>query len=345
MDKQMSKLLKLVLLLIITMLLLELFPLIIKVLSTIVKFLLPFILGFTIAFLLSPLVDLLEKYKFNRKAVSILLVILFVGLIVIGLAYVGPVVAEEVKHFINNMPKYLENIEEVVDKINEKLSLNINLSNMSFDKILGIIDNNGINLMDSIGKIIQGTFSYLIVFILTPILALYFLIDYHKIKEKIKNLLVNHKKEHYVVLLKTLEKTMYSYFIGVFAVMLLMVLFSFLSFTLIKLELALLWGIVIGITNIIPYVGPYIGGIIVGVFTLSSDPSKFIYVLIIIVVLQIVESNFITPLVEKKTVKTHPILGIFFLSLFSEILGIFGMIIAIPVLSLIQITLKFKKTK
>ena len=59
----------------------------------------------------------------------------------------------------------------------------------------------------------------------------------------------------------------------------------------------------------------------------------------------IVESNFITPLVEKKTVKTHPILGIFFLSLFSEILGIFGMIIAIPVLSLIQITLKFKKTK
>ena len=186
MDKQMSKLLKLVLLLIITMLLLELFPLIIKVLSTIVKFLLPFILGFTIAFLLSPFVDLLEKYKFNRKAVSILLVILFASLIVIGLVYVGPVVAEETKHFINNMPKYLENIEEVVDKINDKLKLNINLSNMSFDKILGIIDNNGINLMDSIGKIIQGTFSYLIVFILTPILALYFLIDYHKIKEKIK---------------------------------------------------------------------------------------------------------------------------------------------------------------
>lgn len=345
MDKQMSKIVKVLLVLILISILLELFPVIIKVVTLVVKFILPFVLGFTFAFLLVPTVDFLERHKFNRKTTSLFVVLLFISLIILCIVWISPILISEFKKLITNLPVYLNNIRNIIVNLNQKFNLNININDLSFDNIIEMFNKSGINVMNYVGKFIQLTFSYVVTIILTPILTLYFLIDYHKITKRVKEYLINHNKERYIDLLINLKNTMYSYFIGVFFVMLIMVVFSFLCFSLIKLDLAILWGIVIGITNIIPYVGPYIGGIIVGVFTLSASPNKFIYVVIIIIALQIIESNFITPLVERRTVKTHPILGIFFLSLFGELLGIFGMIIAIPCLSILQIILKYKKVK
>ena len=136
---------------------------------------------------------------------------------------------------------------------------------------------------------------------------------------------------------------MYSYLGGVLLVMVFLILISTVCFFIIGINLPLLWGIIIGLTNIIPYIGPYIGGFIVVIFTLGSMPNKIIPVIAIIVVLQLIESNFITPKVESKTVKVHPILAIFSVALLGKILGIFGMILAIPIVSSIQIVKNHKK--
>ena len=58
-----------------------------------------------------------------------------------------------------------------------------------------------------------------------------------------------------------------------------------------KKDYALLFGLIIGITDVIPYLGPYIGGFIVGIFVLVSRPETLLFVVISIVILQILESN------------------------------------------------------
>ena len=84
----------------------------------------------------------------------------------------------------------------------------------------------------------------------------------------------------------------------------------------------------LALTNLIAYVGPYIGGIPVVIygFFLSTDIGYLS--LLAVIVLQMIESNFVQPLLFKKCLATYPIASIVALSVFGDFFGIIGMIIA-----------------
>ena len=103
------------------------------------------------------------------------------------------------------------------------------------------------------------------------------------------------------------------------------------------LDYFLLWGILIGVTDIIPYIGPYIGGAIVGLFVLSTNPNLFVAVVIVIVCIQILEGYYLTPKIQGKVLQINPILVIFSVTFFGKFLGIFGMLIAVPITRIVKI--------
>mgnify|MGYP000130263636 CR=1 FL=1 len=336
MDKKLNKLIKIILVLLIIWILFSIYGKLIILIRIIVGFLLPFIVGFTIAFLLNPFVDKLESKGCNRKTTSCVIVI-GIMVLIFGLIYfITPSIIEEGNNLFNSLPTYIQNIKDLINKYFYKIfktEMKMEFLGQYFPEIIKYFS-----------KILQSTFSYIISFIIGFILSIYFLIDYHKIMIRLKDFLVVKKKENVLFLLRELNKTMYAYFKGVILVMIVLSITSTICFFIIGIELPILWGIVIGITNIIPYIGPYIGGFIVGLFTLSSRPEKLLYVVLTVVILQLIESNFVTPTMESKTVKTHPIIVILFMMLFSEMLGIMGMLLAVPVLSIIQSIIKWQKS-
>lgn len=341
MDKKLNYLLKLTLFLISLSLIFNIYEDLISSVKILFNLILPFLIGFTIAFLLNPMVDKLEKKRCNRKAISIIFIGSFVLLTIIIIFYIGPIIIKEGNNLLDNFPTYVNNIKKIIENITTKIFKN---NSITFDyeteiknKIIPVI-------LKYLTNILQTTFSYVILIGIGIVLSLYFLIDYHKIINRLKAFLINKKKEKTVIFLKELEKVMYAYFKGIIFVMIILSVLSAISFMLIGIDLSIIWGLIIGITNVIPYVGPYIGGLIVGIFTLGSAPKKLGYVILVIVVLQVIESNFITPKVESKTVKTHPILVILFMTIFSELLGIIGLLLAVPVLSTLQLALKWQKT-
>ena len=135
---------------------------------------------------------------------------------------------------------------------------------------------------------------------------------------------------------------MHVYFKSYLIITVLLSFFSSVAFALLNIEYFLIWGIIIGITNIIPYVGPYIGGGIVGLFVLTTNPELVIYVIIIIACLQVIESNFLTPKIQGEALEINPILVVFSVTFFGKILGIIGMIIAVPIVRIMQIIIKVK---
>ena len=70
-----------------------------------------------------------------------------------------------------------------------------------------------------------------------------------------------------------------------------------------------------------------------------------ILVLIVIVIIQGLESWFITPKIQSKKISVNPILVLLFLVIFGKIMGIWGLLIAVPVLAILQTTLKTKYNK
>ena len=191
----------------------------------------------------------------------------------------------------------------------------------------------------------SNIFSFVSVFLLSPVIAVYFLIDFENIKRKIKTYLDNKQKYHFKSYLQELNSFSNKYVKTTFIVILIMIAISSLTFYFLKLEYPLFFATIIGFTNVIPYIGPYIGGAFPVIYALTTKEVSALAVLISIIIIQTIESNFISPYLHSKRSETHPLFVILSLSFFGSIFGIIGMLFAVPIFKFIEITLKYYPLK
>lgn len=123
---------------------------------------------------------------------------------------------------------------------------------------------------------------------------------------------------------------------------------SFATFSWIGLEYVCAIALFLAATNLIAYIGPYIGGIpiIIYGFFISSDIGYLC--LLAIIVLQLIESNFVQPMLFKTCIQTGPISLLIALSVFGDFFGIIGMIIApllLAYINIIKSIISVEKTK
>ena len=112
-------------------------------------------------------------------------------------------------------------------------------------------------------------------------------------------------------------------------------------FYILKIDYALIFGAVIGLTNIIPYFGPIIGALPVLLFTLTISEKTALFTLIAIVLIQFLESSVLAPMITSKTIDIHPITVILLLLVGGELWGILGMLIVVPLFAFLKITFRY----
>ena len=96
----------------------------------------------------------------------------------------------------------------------------------------------------------------------------------------------------------------------------------------------MLLGMICGVTDLIPYVGPYIGGGVAVLVGFTESKRLGILCLIVCLVVQVIESYVLQPMVMSKSIKISPVLIIVGLLLFGRMFGVFGMIMATPILAM-----------
>lgn len=103
---------------------------------------------------------------------------------------------------------------------------------------------------------------------------------------------------------------------------------------------ALFLGTLNGALEFIPIVGPFLGGAIAVLVTFLDSPSLALGVLVIVVAVQQLESNVITPLVMAKAAEVHPFITVFAIFLFGALFGFLGILLALPLVLLIWTTVE-----
>jgi predicted PurR-regulated permease PerM len=93
---------------------------------------------------------------------------------------------------------------------------------------------------------------------------------------------------------------------------------------------AILLGLVLGLTEVIPIVGPWIGGFVAVAVTLFHDPGTALWVAIAVLVIQQIESNIVRPMAMSSSAELHPFVTLLALLLFGSIFGLLGAILALP---------------
>lgn len=316
------------------------------VVSVINTILIPFLIAAFLYYLLNPVVKLLEKYaRINRVFSSLLAVLGVIGLVVLGVLYLLPILITQLTSLINSSQYLYTQIQDWVTNLSDNPAfrgLNIQRTiqelNLSYVDILrNILD----SVTSSVGNVVSVVINTVFILIMTPIFLLYFLLDGKKLLPFLEKTILKRDKLHISTLLIDLNRTIARYISGISIDALIIFTLAFIGYSVIGLRYALIFALFSGFANLIPYIGPSLGLIPMAVTYAVIDPHKMVIALIYMLIVQQVDGNILYPRIVGGVMKVHPITIMVLLLLASNIYGILGMVVVIPIYSIIKEIAKF----
>lgn len=320
---------------------LNIFPIILDVLKVVS----PFFIGFVFAWLLRPIVLWLNKKTNNNTLSSIMVFAVFVLVLFLILYIFVPTVYEEVNELVGLIPSFIERITNWINEFFSKFNENgIDLNDFKNNLLTNLTTyGTGIasTLPTNIINIIVSLFSGIGTFVMGLIVGIYMLIDYDSIGNHFRNLFPLHMQDDVHKLSTKMSFEVRKCVNGTFLVALMVLVCDSLGFAIVGLNAPLLFGMLCGLTDLIPYIGPYIGGAAAVIVGLTQDPLVGIGALIVCTIVQLTENYVLQPIVMSKASSLHPIIIIIALLVFGHFFGILGMILATPTLTVIRVLVEF----
>ncbi len=309
-----------------------------------------FLLAFIFAWLLNPL-----KMFFIRKktpviiasVLSVLIPILIISGIII---LIVPVFTSQAKVMWIELKDVYKNIIEnnSIEKIIEQY--NIPDFNISIEKLQDMYEKftEGGGMI-AINKVYTGAASVISVIVhivVAPVFAVYILADYNNITKNIYGFLSIFKwRDNIINMIKDIEVEVRKFVKGVLGDSTAMAILAFIFFSIAKLPFAIVFAVIIGLFNIIPFFGAFISGLlpVAFAFAISKSLKYTILILAIVLSLQIIEAWLLRPLIIGKTVQQSPMLLLSSMAVFGALFGFLGIILATPIVSTIKILLRYIK--
>ena len=328
--------------------------------------LLPFIYGFVFAYLCNPIYKKLYKHVFKfcerknphpklRKGLSIFSAfVIFLGVIALILYAIIPQIIKAVNpsEIENYVRIFSDFTYQTIDQIGSTLNIDPDEIQKYFTEKINEVSSNFlakidvVSIITTLGKeIITQVFAIIV----GLILSVYFLIYKESIVAKIKRFLCSVFKrntyEKIIHFARYTDKTFGRYIIGAILDSILVGLVVFLILTIINFPFAPLIGVIVGVTNVIPFFGPFIGAIpsavliLLGSISETGDGSQslfrvLIFVIIILIVQQI-DGNIIAPYIQGTATGLSPIGVIFAVTICNDLFGFIGMVIGVPLFAVI----------
>lgn len=299
--------------------------------------LIPILMAFLIAVLLLPIVHFLNsKLRFPNVLSSTIAVIIFVSLILGILAFIS----YEISDIADDFAEIRKNINLFIVDIQRYIRANFHVSLWEQRKYIDDVTQDSFKKgKETIGTTILSITDTILDLTLIPIYT--FLILLYR-NHFILFLAKLFKKEYHVKLqeiLSHIKGSVQSYISGLIFEMIAVSALTCIGLYFIGVKYAILLGIITGILNLIPYVGILVAGVLTILSSLTGTPelSLILGVIIVNIVVQIIDNNILVPLIINTKVQINAFVSIIGIIIGSQIGGIAGMFLAIPILAILKI--------
>ena len=320
-----------------------------KFISNILAVISPLFIGVFVAWLLNPIVNKLNKKGVNRVLGTIFTYIVFLVIVYLVMSSLIPILLDELNSFVKSVPSYLDSLKGYTDNIFDKLSSpNFDITSTKLDfykQIETLVTNFTAKLPEMLVNTIKTFFSTLWSFVIGMIIGLYLLFDFDNSIKKIISFIPKKYQKTIDDICSKMDTTLKNFVQGTLIDASIIFFSCAIGFWFAGLKAPLLFALFCAVTNIIPYIGPYIGATPAVLVGYAQGPLVGTVVLIVNIVIQGIEGNFIQPLVMSKTMKLHPVIIIVGLLVFGYFFGILGMIISTPIISLFKVLFVFINEK
>lgn len=349
---------------------------VLDILFFVLNILTPFILGGAIAFVLNVPMNFVQRHLFDEerikkskvlqkmaRPVSMILVLIAVfGIVAIVMFILIPQLGETFANLGRSIQAFIPQIQEWASRLfNDNKEIMDTVNNLEFDwnKIMdtgiNFFKNGAGSVVDSTITAAKSIVSGLTTFFIAFVFAIYILLQKEKLGVQAKKVLFafvrRGRAEATVEVLSLTYNTFSSFLTGQCVEAVILGSMFAVSMTILKLPYALLVGVLIAFTALIPIFGAFIGCGVGAFLIFMVDPMKALIFVVLFLVLQQIEGNLIYPHVVGNSVGLPSIWVLAAVSIGGSLMGVVGMLIFIPIVSVVYalfreiVYLKLKKNQ
>lgn len=311
--------------------------------------LLPFLISFVVAYILAPIVNFFQhKCRLKNRVLSVIVTILLVLGVLTGLvAALVPAISKQATSLSNSVKTYVaqwngneyfsaetnQRIEELIKSLDIKALLQSDEVQQGLSKVANFLG-------DGLLAIGNSVLSLAIIFVCIMYI-IFLLVDYEKITLNWHKYIPARFSETMQMLLQDLDRNMNAYFRGQALIAAINGLLFAIGFQIIGLPMGIGLGIMIGILNLVPYMQILgaLPAVLLGLIQAAETGRPFWVILLCIAavfaIVQIVENMVLTPTIMGEVTGMGPAWILLSLSIWGSLLGFVGMIIALPLTTLL----------
>ena len=311
--------------------------------------LLPFLLSFVVAYMLAPIVNFFQHTcRLKSRVLSVLVTIIsVVGVLTGAIAAIVPLINRQAKALSVSVKNYLsqyQDIEFLSPELNEQLKQII--QNMDINTLLQSegIQQGAQKIMQFLGEglwAIGNSIMGLAVAFISLLYIIFLLIDYEKITQNWHKYIPEKIRGSVQMLLHDLDRNMNAYFRGQALVASIVGILFAIGFQIIGLPMGIGIGLIIGVLNLVPYM-QVLGippCIILGLIHAAETGRPvwviLLFIAIVFVVVQVIQDGIIVPKIMGDVTGMGPAWILLSLSIWGSLLGVIGMVVALPLTTLL----------
>ena len=336
------------------------------------------IIAIIFAYIIDPIVNYLERKGVKRQFGVIIVyisVILIFGILIVS---VIPKTINEISNLLTSLPAMVDTLirevnnfaSNVFAKFNIELPENfINVYKETNPKVNGDVETPQIvsdilnsikatindlivkaqgSLMGSLSNVLSKLYGFLTSafrLVLIIIFSFYFSVDKDRFMHRVKKAIPNKYRDDISYLTSNIDTALQQFIRGRMLMAIFVGLITMAYLLVLRVDFAIIIGLITCVADIIPYIGPFLGCAPAVLFAFMDSPMKALWVLILFVIVQWVENNILAPKLIGDSTGLNPLVILISIIIGGGIFGVWGMVISVPLMSIIFILVDFIKIK
>lgn len=311
--------------------------------------LLPFLAGLALAYFLDPVADRLERFGLTRLMATVIILVTFLIIVVLGLVILIPLLSSQLAEFAQRLPQYLTQLQSLVTSFNpEWLKRNFGVDPSALSDGLNSLMTSSVGILSSVFSSIWSSsvklFSIASLLVVTPVVAFYMLLDWDRMVKVVDSWVPRDHVKTVRQIARDINTATAGFVRGQGTLCLILGAMYAFGLTLVGLNFGILIGLFAGLISFIPYVGSMTGlALSLGIAFVQFWPDWYMIVLVAGVFFggQFIEGNILQPRLVGKSVGLHPVWLMFALFAFGALFGFVGLLVAVPAAAAIAVLIRF----
>lgn len=307
------------------------------------NFFMPVLISIVLAYLLASVVRFAQKLRCPHTLSVVIVFLLFIGLVVLALVGLLPIIIHQLENLVNEIPNIFTQAQTwVTGLIQNHPKI---FSDQQLQHVVSFFQSEsariGQFILQMMFSLIPNMVTVVLYFILVPLLLFFFLKDTRQITHWLAQYLPRNRSLVHSVW-EDINQKIGCYVRGRVIEIIIISTITSLTFAILGMQYAILLGVLVGLSVIIPYIGVVVVTIpvlIVGLMQWGFAPH-LLYMLIAYAVIIVFDANFLVPWLFAEVMDLHPIVIILSVLVFGGIWGFWGVFFAIPLATVVDVLLR-----